>query len=63
MFNRTGLAGTYDFDLDMKLEPGIPAFTMWQRVLEEQLGLRLESRKAPVDGIVVDSAERVPVAN
>jgi uncharacterized protein (TIGR03435 family) len=63
VFNRTGLAGTYDFDLDMKLEPGIPSFNLWQRALQEQLGLKLESRKAQVDGIVVDSADRVPVAN
>ena len=31
--------------------------------LEEQLGLRLESRKGPLDVIVVDHAERVPVDN
>lgn len=63
VFNKTGLTGTYDFDVEMKLEPGIPSFNLWQRVLEEQLGLRLESRKSPVEGIVVDSADRVPVAN
>jgi uncharacterized protein (TIGR03435 family) len=63
VFNKTGLAGTYDFDVEMKLEPGIPSFTMWQRALQEQLGLKLESRKAQVEGIVVDSADRTPVAN
>jgi uncharacterized protein (TIGR03435 family) len=63
VFDKTGLAGTYDFDVEMKLEPGIPTFNLWQRVLQEQLGLKLESRKGPVEGIVVDSAERVPVAN
>ena len=31
--------------------------------LQEQLGLRLESRKGPVDALVVDHAERVPADN
>ena len=63
VFDKTGLAGTYDFDYEMKIEPGLPAFNLWQNVLREQLGLALESRKAQVEGVVVDSAERVPVAN
>jgi uncharacterized protein (TIGR03435 family) len=63
VFNRTGLTGIYDFDIEMKMEAGIPSFTLWQRVLQDQLGLKLESRKAQVEGIVVDSADRVPVAN
>lgn len=63
VFNKTGLSGTYDFDLDMKVEAGVPSFNRWQSVLTEQLGLKLESRKTPVEGIVVDSADRVPVAN
>jgi uncharacterized protein (TIGR03435 family) len=31
--------------------------------LSEQLGLRLEARKAPVEVLIVDSAEKVPVEN
>jgi uncharacterized protein (TIGR03435 family) len=31
--------------------------------IQEQLGLRLEARKGPVDVIVVDHAEKVPVEN
>lgn len=31
--------------------------------VQEQLGLRLESRHGPLDSIVVDSAEKVPAAN
>jgi uncharacterized protein (TIGR03435 family) len=63
VFNRTGLSGIYDFDIEMKMEAGVPSFNLWQRVLQEQLGLKLESRKAQVEGIVVDSADRIPVAN
>lgn len=63
VFNRTGLTGLYDFDVEMKMEPGVPSFNLWQRVLQEQLGLKLDSRKMPVDGVVVDSADRVPAAN
>ena len=33
------------------------------RALQEQLGLRLESRKGPVDVLVVDHAEKVPADN
>jgi len=31
--------------------------------LQEQLGLRLESRKGPRDVLVIDHAERVPTGN
>jgi uncharacterized protein (TIGR03435 family) len=31
--------------------------------LQEQLGLRLESRKAPVDSLVIDHAEKTPADN
>ena len=31
--------------------------------LEEQLGLRLESRKEPLDAIIVERAEKLPIDN
>jgi uncharacterized protein (TIGR03435 family) len=34
-----------------------------QEVLQKQMGLRGELRKAPADVIVVDRAEKVPAAN
>ncbi len=68
----TGLKGRYDISIDvgaylaneaqikeMQADPTQLIFT----VIEEQLGLKLESRKSPVQLIVVDSAEKVPTEN
>jgi len=68
-FDRTNLSGNWDFSLRYAFEqrggqplpPGVPApdpdapslFT----ALQEQLGLKLESTKAPVEMTVVDSVE------
>jgi len=57
--NNTGLAGEYDFtlqwvpDQDIETE-GAPLFT----ALQEQIGLKLESIKRPVEVIVIDRIER-----
>lgn len=73
----TGLQGFYDFTLDWVLDStpsasnkaGIPTIgdspsgATLPVALEEQLGLRLETRSASVDILVVDSALRVPSAN
>jgi uncharacterized protein (TIGR03435 family) len=37
--------------------------TLWRRFLQDRLGLKLENRKAQVDVLVVDRAERIPAAN
>jgi uncharacterized protein (TIGR03435 family) len=71
VIDMTGLDGTYDIRLEfasaspIALAPGAPdpqapeLFT----ALTEQLGLRLESRRGPVDVLVVDSALRQPTEN
>ncbi|HEX3942100.1 MAG TPA: TIGR03435 family protein, partial [Acidobacteriaceae bacterium] len=41
--NRTGIDGTYDLNVTLKPDRGADTFTTWQRALEEQLGLKLES--------------------
>jgi len=64
----TGLKGQYDFAINIapyvtdtvKQEdvPGILA-----QAIEEQLGLRLESRRTAIEMLMVDHAEMTPVEN
>jgi uncharacterized protein (TIGR03435 family) len=80
LYDKTGLAGNYDFDLhwtpddappmaaggaqggpagsDAATDPGPSLFT----ALQEQLGLRLDPQKGPVDVVVIDHIEQ-PSAN
>jgi len=57
--DKTGLAGRYDFTLEWAPDeavesPAPPLIT----ALREQLGLRLETQKSPVEVLVIDSLER-----
>jgi uncharacterized protein (TIGR03435 family) len=63
VFDKTGLIGIFDFDVDMHPELGTDMFTSWQRALQDQLGLKIESRKENVAVLVVDSGARIPTAN
>jgi uncharacterized protein (TIGR03435 family) len=71
--NKTGLSGRFDFDLTWAPDetqfggevpvapsdaPSPPLFT----AMQEQLGLRLEATRGPIDALVIDTAER-PTAN
>jgi len=62
----TGLAGGYDFTLIWTPDtPGGPADASGVSlfsVLQDQLGLKVESKKASMDVIVVDQAQK-PFAN
>ena len=66
----TGLAGFYDFHLEYAPDDpsgaaaadSSPLPDIYQAV-EEQLGLHLEAKKTPIDIIVIDRADRVPIAN
>jgi uncharacterized protein (TIGR03435 family) len=66
--DQTGLQGFYDFSLtwtptdspDQSVEP--PGLTLFD-ALQEQLGLKLELRKAPVDRLIIDHVDRVPTEN
>lgn len=62
--DRTGLTGTYDFDLRFAARyadsvPGDPAAAPpLNTALVEQLGLRLEETRGPVEFLVIDGVER-----
>ncbi len=71
--DRTGLSGRYDFDLEFTPDEsqfgglglkGTPESTKPDlfTAMQQQLGLRLEATKGPIDTIVIDRAER-PSAN
>ncbi len=74
VLDQTGLSGFYDIQLEWTPEtqprpdgadaPAEPATgpTIFTAV-QEQLGLKLESRKGPVEVLVIDGAERVPKGN
>jgi uncharacterized protein (TIGR03435 family) len=69
MFDKTGLSGTVDFVLEWTPErrtppqpgaasqPDLPSGPTFQQALREQLGLKLESEKGPLEIIVVDQVE------
>jgi uncharacterized protein (TIGR03435 family) len=69
--DQTGLEGTYDFTLawtstrraDDTSGASDPGFVSVFDALQDQLGLKLERRKAPLDRIVIDHIERIPTEN
>jgi len=63
VLDKTGLEGIYEFSVDLRPEIGTDGFTFWKRVLEDQLGLKLENRKINVDFVVVDEAAKIPTPN
>jgi len=56
VFDRTGLNGS--FDVELQWAPSDPNGVSVFTALREQLGLKLESTKAPVDVLVIDRAEK-----
>jgi uncharacterized protein (TIGR03435 family) len=50
---------------DMQSTGGVPTdpLSVIKATLEQQLGLKLESRKMPLDVLVVAAAEKIPTEN
>jgi uncharacterized protein (TIGR03435 family) len=69
VFDRTGLTGTYNIPLEMSFEElgGINAKAEISApsifTIIEGLGLKLDSRREPVEIIVVDSGNKTPIEN
>jgi len=62
VLDQTGLEGAFDFDLDFvpAAAQGVAsadAVTL-TTALQEQLGLRLEPQRGPVEMLVIDSVEK-----
>ena len=67
VIDKTGLTGPYDLDLQWTPDPSAAAGAPPQAVgdgvslfaaMQEQLGLKLEAKRAPVAVLIIDSAER-----
>jgi uncharacterized protein (TIGR03435 family) len=67
--DRTELKGTFDLALDFTLAEQVPAddsqinLPLLPAAVEAQLGLKLELKKAPLQVVVVEHAEKVPTGN
>jgi uncharacterized protein (TIGR03435 family) len=55
--DRTGLKGSFDVDLDWASDPSSDKPSIFTAV-QEQLGLKLEFERNPVDVVIVDHVER-----
>jgi uncharacterized protein (TIGR03435 family) len=68
VIDRTGLTGKYDVRLQFA-PSGVPTLSNVQQAVEiftaliEQLGLKLEPGKGPVEVLVVDSVSKQPTEN
>lgn len=61
--NATGLTGTYDVSVSWIMEGSDVAGPSIFDALPEQLGLKLEQHKGPVDRVVIDHLEKRPSGN
>jgi uncharacterized protein (TIGR03435 family) len=69
VLDRSGLTGVYDFNIDFMRRPDEPdqkmdeSATPFLTAFQAQLGLRLESKKVPVEVIVIDHIDKAAAAN
>jgi uncharacterized protein (TIGR03435 family) len=66
VLDQTGLRGLYGVNLEwtpgVEANPDAPGPSIFT-ALHEQLGLKLEARKGPIEVLVIDHAEKVPTDN
>ena len=55
--DQTGLTGTYDFTLEWPQDPSDSSGPSIFTAVEEQLGLKLEAGKGPVEVMAIDHVE------
>ena len=59
VLDQTGLTGAYDWKLDWDPDPNADStLPSLLTALQEQLGLKLEAQKGPMETLVIDSVER-----
>jgi uncharacterized protein (TIGR03435 family) len=68
VLDQTGRTESFSFKLQYSLEnentdPNAARYPILPLAIQEQLGLRLEKRTAPIEIIVVDKIEKVPIEN
>ena len=75
MIDETGLTGRYDIKIDVsaymesmgggdsKGDGQLDVTSVLLNALQQQLGVKLESKKESVDVLVVDHVDKTPVAN
>jgi uncharacterized protein (TIGR03435 family) len=71
ILDKTGLTGQYDFSLKFtpSFGPGnsfdnqTDAPSDLATAIQDQLGLKLESKKGPIEMLVIDHVERTPTEN
>ena len=62
--DKTGLTGRYQIKLEWVPDnDATRSGASLSEALQEQLGLRMERRREPLDVIVVEGAERIPSEN
>jgi uncharacterized protein (TIGR03435 family) len=58
VIDRTGIQGEYSFQMEWHRSPDVPSDPSAFTVIQEQLGLKLESGNGPIEILVIDRAER-----
>jgi uncharacterized protein (TIGR03435 family) len=63
VLDQTGLTGPFDFTMEYEMAPATPGAPLLAgpslgAALQDQLGLKLETTKAPVEVLVIDHVEQ-----